>query len=48
MASAAPILPGATVKVVDPRSIYNGYRLRAGINDDRAAVLLKVATGTSW
>ena len=25
MASAAPILPGATVTVVDQRSIYNGY-----------------------
>ena len=46
MASAAPILPGATVKVVDPRSIYNGYTgFVQRISDDRAAVLFE---GGNW
>ena len=46
MASAAPILPGATVQVVDPRSIYNGYTgFVQRISDDRAAVLFE---GGNW
>ena len=46
MASAAPILPGATVKVVDPRAIYNGYTgFVQRISDDRAAVLFE---GGNW
>ena len=46
MASTAPILPGATVKVVDPRSIYNGYTgFVQRISDDRAAVLFE---GGNW
>ena len=46
MASAAPILPGAMVKVVDPRSIYNGYiGFVQRISDDRAAVLFE---GGNW
>ena len=46
MASDVPILPGATVKVVDPRSIYNGYTgVVQRISDDRAAVLFE---GGNW
>ena len=46
MASTAPILPGATVKVVDPSSIYNGYiGFVQRISDDRAAVLFE---GGNW
>ena len=46
MASAAPILPGSTVTVVDPRSIYNGYTgFVQRISDDRAAVLFE---GGNW
>ena len=46
MASAAPILPGATVTVVDARSIdagYTGFVQR--ISGDRAAVLFG---GGTW
>ena len=46
MASAAPILPGATVKVVDQRSIYHGYTgFVQRISGDRAAVLFE---GGNW
>ncbi|QNJ18536.1 NADH dehydrogenase I subunit NdhS [Synechococcus sp. A18-25c] len=46
MASDVPILPGATVTVVDPRSIYNGYTgFVQRISDDRAAVLFE---GGNW
>ncbi|EAQ70173.1 NADH dehydrogenase I subunit NdhS [Synechococcus sp. RS9909] len=46
MASTAPILPGATVKVEDPRSIYNGYTgFVQRISGDRAAVLFE---GGNW
>ena len=46
MASATPILPGATVKVVDPLSIYKGYTgFVQRISDDRAAVLFE---GGNW
>ena len=46
MASAAPILPGATVTVVDQRSIYNGYiGFVQRISGDRAAVLFE---GGNW
>ncbi len=46
MASAAPILPGATVTVVDQRSIYNGYTgFVQRISGDRAAVLFE---GGNW
>lgn len=46
MASATPILPGATVTVVDQRSIYNGYRgFVQRISGDRAAVLFE---GGNW
>ena len=42
MASAAPILPGATVTVVDTRSIYAGYTgFVQRISGDRAAVLFE-------
>ena len=46
MAFAVPILPGSTVKVVDPCSIYNGYTgFVQRISDDRAAVLFE---GGNW
>ena len=46
MASATPILPGATVKVVDVTSIYNGYTgFVQRISGDRAAVLFE---GGNW
>ena len=46
MASAAPILPGATVTVVDQRSIYNGYTgFVQRISGDQAAVLFE---GGNW
>ena len=46
MASATPILPGATVKVVDATSIYNGYiGFVQRISGDRAAVLFE---GGNW
>ena len=46
MASAAPILPGATVTVVDVTSIYNGYSgFVQRISGDRAAVLFE---GGNW
>lgn len=46
MASAAPILPGATVTVVDTRSIYAGYTgFVQRISGDRAAVLFE---GGNW
>ena len=49
LAAATPILPSATVKVVDPRSIYNGYTgFVQRISDDRAAVLFEGGTGTSY
>jgi len=47
MASPAlPILPGATVVVSDPRSIYRGYTgFVQRISGDRAAVLFE---GGNW
>ena len=46
MATSAPILPGATVKVVDATSIYNGYTgFVQRISGDRAAVLFE---GGNW
>lgn len=46
MAASAPILPGATVKVVDATSIYNGYTgFVQRISGDRAAVLFE---GGNW
>ena len=46
MTSAAPILPGATVTVVDARSIYAGYTgFVQRISGDRAAVLFE---GGNW
>ena len=46
MASANPILPGATVTVADRRSIYNGYKgFVQRISGDRAAVLFE---GGDW
>ena len=46
MASAAPILPGSTVTVVDQCSIYNGYTgFVQRISGDRAAVLFE---GGNW
>ena len=46
MTSAAPILPGATVTVVDVTSIYNGYTgFVQRISGDRAAVLFE---GGNW
>ena len=46
MASPAPILPGATVTVVDVTSIYNGYiGFVQRISGDRAAVLFE---GGNW
>ena len=46
MASAAPILPGATVTVVDVTSIYNGYTgFVQRISGDRATVLFE---GGNW
>jgi hypothetical protein len=44
--SSAPILPGSTVQVSDPRSIYNGYRgFVQRISGRRAAVLFE---GGNW
>ena len=41
-----PILPGSTVKVKDPRSIYQGYRgFIQRISEDKAAVLFE---GGNW
>ena len=41
-----PILPGSTVKVKDPRSIYLGYRgFIQRISEDKAAVLFE---GGNW
>ena len=46
MSAAAPILPGATVTVVDVTSIYNGYTgFVQRISGDRAAVLFE---GGNW
>ena len=46
MKSVTPILPGATVTVVDQRSIYNGYTgFVQRISGDRAAVLFE---GGNW
>ena len=46
MATSVPILPGATVKVVDVTSIYNGYNgFVQRISGDRAAVLFE---GGNW
>ena len=46
MASPAPILPGATVTVVDVTSIYNGYTgFVQRVSGDRAAVLFE---GGNW
>ena len=46
MTSPAPILPGATVTVVDVTSIYNGYiGFVQRISGDRAAVLFE---GGNW
>ena len=46
MASPAPIMPGATVTVVDVTSIYNGYTgCVQRISGDRAAVLFE---GGNW
>ena len=46
MASAAPILPGATVTVVAATAIYNGYTgFVQRISGDRAAVLFE---GGNW
>ena len=46
MVTSAPILPGATVKVVDVTSIYNGYTgFVQRISGDRAAVLFE---GGNW
>ena len=46
MAFSAPIPPGATVKVVDTLSIYNGYMgFVQRISGDRAAVLFE---GGNW
>ena len=46
MTSPAPILPGATVTVVDVTSIYNGYTgFVQRISGDRAAVLFE---GGNW
>ena len=44
--SEAPILPGTTITVRDPRSIYNGYTgFVQRISGDRAAVLFE---GGNW
>lgn len=44
--TSLPILPGATVVVNDPRSIYNGYKgFVQRISDTRAAVLFE---GGNW
>ena len=41
-----PILPGSTVKVKDPSSIYKGYRgFIQRVSEDRAAVLFE---GGNW
>ena len=41
-----PILPGSTVKVKDPKSIYLGYRgFIQRISEDKAAVLFE---GGNW
>ena len=46
MANSVPILPGATVTVVDSTSIYNGYTgFVQRISGDRAAVLFE---GGNW
>ncbi len=43
---AAPILPGSSVTVQDPRSIYQGYTgIVQRISDRRAAVLFE---GGNW
>ena len=44
--SATPILPGATVQVNDPNSIYRGYTgFVQRISGDKAAVLFE---GGNW
>ena len=44
--SKFPILPGSTVKVSDPTSIYNGYSgFVQRISDQNAAVLFE---GGNW
>ena len=44
--TSAPILPGSTVTVQDPRSIYNGYTgFVQRISGDQAAVLFE---GGNW
>lgn len=44
--SATPILPGTTVEVNDPNSIYNGYRgFVQRISGNQAAVLFE---GGNW
>ena len=44
--SKKPMLPGATVKVKDPRSIYKGYRgFIQRVSADKAAVLFE---GGNW
>ena len=44
--SSRPILPGASVRVVDPTSIYNGYTgFVQRVSGDRAAVLFE---GGNW
>lgn len=44
--AAAPILPGSTVVVIDPASIYRGYTgCVQRISEDRAAVLFE---GGNW
>ena len=44
--SEDPILPGSTITVRDPRSIYNGYTgFVQRISGDRAAVLFE---GGNW
>jgi len=44
--SKQPILPGSTVMVIDPSSIYRGYRgFVQRISGDKAAVLFE---GGNW
>ena len=44
--SSKPILPGATVQVNDPRSIYRGYKgFVQRISGDKAAVIFE---GGNW
>jgi len=44
--SVTPILPGATVQVTDPNSIYRGYTgFVQRISGDKAAVLFE---GGNW